>query len=139
MGHGVGLGARRGLPLLLVVAVIAGMVAVGAPAAAAGTREAPRFTHVATCPVTDNGSAVAEIVDASRNGRTLVYTDSENAAIGFVDIADPTAPRADGTLDVGGEPTSVAVAGRLVPGLRVHLHDRRVVGAGDDRGSHPGH
>jgi hypothetical protein len=72
-----------------------------AEATAAGHRGAPQFTHIATFDVTDNGSAVAEIVDATRNGRTLIHTDSDNEVIGFVDIADPAAPQADGTLGVG--------------------------------------
>jgi hypothetical protein len=52
---------------------------------------------------------VAEIVDATPDGRTLVYTDSESQRIGFVDILDPAAPRQVATLDMGGEPTSVAI------------------------------
>jgi hypothetical protein len=112
IGHDSVTGLRRRVRLLTVVLALAWMVVAGMPAAAAGQHGAPQFTHIATFDVTDNGSAVAEIVDATRNGRSLVYTDSDNEAIGFVDIADPTAPRADGTLDVGGEPTSVAVAGQ---------------------------
>ena len=53
---------------------------------------------------------VAEIVAALGNGRGLVYTDSDAELIGFVEIADPSAPVADGVVAVGGEPTSVAVA-----------------------------
>jgi hypothetical protein len=71
------------------------------------------FRRVATFPVFRNGTiedaAVAEIVAATSNGRLLVHTDSVNERVGFVDIADPSDPQADGVLDVGGEPTSVAV------------------------------
>ncbi|WP_372795728.1 hypothetical protein, partial [Pontiella sp.] len=43
------------------------------------------FQHVSTFDVmAGNGSAVAEIVDASKDGTQLVYTDSDNEAIGFV-------------------------------------------------------
>jgi hypothetical protein len=59
-----------------------------------------------------NGSAVAEIVDVSENGRTLVYTDAGNGEVGLVDIGDPGQPAGLGTIDVGGSPTSVAVRGR---------------------------
>jgi hypothetical protein len=32
---------------------------------------------------------VAEIIDASEDGRTLVYTDSETGHLGFIVIEDP--------------------------------------------------
>ena len=41
----------------------------------------------------------------------LVYTNSEQENLGFVDITDPSAPAALGALDLPGEPTSVAVSG----------------------------
>lgn len=72
------------------------------------------FVSVASFDVmAGNGSAVAEIVDVSPNGKQLVYTDSENEAIGFVDIRKPSKPAAAGTVAVGGEPTSLAVLGRF--------------------------
>ena len=46
---------------------------------------------------------------ASGDGRTLVYSDSPQGTVGFVDISDPYDPKGMGTIDVGGEPTSVAV------------------------------
>ena len=52
---------------------------------------------------------VAEIVAATPDGMTLVYTDSAQQEIGFVDISDPSAPAEIGKTPVGGEPTSVAV------------------------------
>ncbi|MCB1985527.1 MAG: esterase-like activity of phytase family protein [Burkholderiales bacterium] len=73
------------------------------------------FNRIATFPVylnTDiNLETVAEIVDASKDGKTLVYTDSETGKLGFVDIRKPAQPKALGAIDVGGEPTSVAVVG----------------------------
>ena len=73
------------------------------------------FNRIATFPVylnTDiNDETVAEIVDASKDGKTLVYTDSETEQLGFVDITKPAEPKPLGAIDVGGEPTSVAVAG----------------------------
>ena len=61
--------------------------------------------------IAGNGSAVAEIVDVSKNGKTLVYTDADNESVGFVDISNPRYPKGDGTLAVGGEPTSLAIVG----------------------------
>ena len=77
------------------------------------------FTRIATFPVckqlddtcnTDE-ETVAEIVDVTTDGTLLIYTDSPMDAIGFVDISNSANPTKNGTLDVGGEPTSVAVAG----------------------------
>ena len=78
------------------------------------------FRHVGTFHVPDNLLAneeptlvtSAEIVDVSRDGQTLLYTDSPGSRLGFIDIHDAHEPKAAGALDVGGEPTSVAVAGR---------------------------
>jgi len=73
------------------------------------------FQRIASFPVflnTDiNIETVAEIVAASEDGNTLVYTDGKTAKLGFVDITDPAKPVAAGTVYVGGEPTSVAVMG----------------------------
>ena len=55
--------------------------------------------------------AVAEIVAASTDGMTLIYTDSPQDQIGFVDITNIATPKAAGVLNMGGEPTSVAVVG----------------------------
>jgi len=56
---------------------------------------------------------VAEIVAATPDGMTLVYTSADRGLIGLVDIADPTRPRVIQTVDVRlggvGEPTSVAI------------------------------
>ncbi|XOV82862.1 MAG: esterase-like activity of phytase family protein [bacterium] len=64
--------------------------------------------------IAGNGSGVAEIVDVSRNNKQLVYTDSDNAQIGFVDIRRPRSPAGMGTVDVGGEPTSLVVLDPLI-------------------------
>jgi hypothetical protein len=53
----------------------------------------------------------AEIAAASTDGMTVIYTNSPKGEIGFVDITNPVAPKALGALDMGGEPTSVAVLG----------------------------
>jgi DNA-binding beta-propeller fold protein YncE len=52
-----------------------------------------------------------EIVDATEDGKTLVYTNSELGSIGFVDISNPSNPIGLGEMYVDGEPTSVAVRG----------------------------
>ncbi|OAP40473.1 alkaline phosphatase [Sinorhizobium glycinis] len=53
----------------------------------------------------------AEIISASEDGKTLVYTDSPGKRIGFIDITDARTPKAGGVVSFEGEPTSVAVAG----------------------------
>lgn len=77
------------------------------------------FNRIAVLPVCsqidancdDDTQTAAEIVAASADGMTLIYSDSPRKVVGFVDITDPRAPKAAGTLDLAGEPTSVAVVG----------------------------
>ena len=61
-----------------------------------------------------NTETAAEIVAASTDGNTLVYSNSPQGTIGFVDITDPAAPVGLGELDMDGEPTSVTVLGNYV-------------------------
>ena len=82
----------------------------------------PFFDRVAAFPValnlpqgTDPATPTsAEIVTASGDGMTLVYSDSPNRAIGFIDIAEPAAPAPLGSLAFDGEPTAVAALGGTV-------------------------
>ncbi len=71
------------------------------------------FNRIAVFPVFENSSIElqtnAEIVAASKDGKKLVYTDSELARLGFVDIRDPRYPEGAGFVQLNGEPTSVAV------------------------------
>lgn len=77
------------------------------------------FNRIASFPVCaqlgssceDDTETAAEIVAASTDGMTLIYTNSPKGEVGFVDIQNPSKPSAKGHLDVGGEPTSVAVIG----------------------------
>ncbi len=77
------------------------------------------FNRIASFPVVSNMAAgedtkresSPEIIDVTADGQTLVYTDSPLEAIGFVDITDAANPKPLGNMDLGGEPTSVAVLG----------------------------
>ena len=66
----------------------------------------------ATCNVDDE--TVAEIVTASNDGNTLIYTDGVQNSLGFIDITDAAMPKKMGTVVLAGEPTSVAVVGNYV-------------------------
>ncbi|WP_299199262.1 esterase-like activity of phytase family protein [uncultured Amphritea sp.] len=55
-----------------------------------------------------------EIIAASADGNTLVYSDSPFEALGFVDITDAKNPLAGGIVKLDGEPTSVAIGGQTV-------------------------
>ncbi len=55
----------------------------------------------------------AEIIAASDDGMTLIYTDSPLGVVGLIDITDATNPQAKGNVDMGGEPTSVTVVGNI--------------------------
>ena len=80
------------------------------------------FNRIASFPVAANIPAdkdqksvtSAEIITASEDGMTLVYSDSPLGVIGFIDISDAKAPKAGGVLAMDGEPTSVAVVGTKV-------------------------
>lgn len=69
------------------------------------------FRPVATFSVESapNNGAVAEIVDATPDGKVLIYTDSASGTVGLVDIQDPSQPVGQGAIAMGGEPTSVAI------------------------------
>ncbi|WP_159589335.1 esterase-like activity of phytase family protein [Chelativorans xinjiangense] len=77
------------------------------------------FNRVATFAVADNlpadmdaeSETSSEIITASEDGNTLIYSDSPLGAVGFIDITDPNAPKPGGLLKVDGEPTSVTVVG----------------------------
>ena len=92
-------------------------MALGAPASADAV-----FNRIASFPVNTNLPAdadqasptSAEIVTATQDGMTLIYSDSPGKSVGFVDIADPKNPKAAGMVRLEGEPTSVAVAGQKV-------------------------
>lgn len=81
------------------------------------TNDTRNFNRVATFPVCSQLDAqcntdietAAEIVAVSGDGNTLVYSDSPNNALGFVDILNPFSPMPSGMLALEGEPTSVAV------------------------------
>jgi len=103
----------------LLVACGGGSDAVPAPPAASVPNPNKFFNRTATFAVcAQKGSScesddetAAEIVAASEDGMTLVYTNSPKGEVGFVDITDIHAPKALGALAMGGEPTSVAVLG----------------------------
>mgnify|MGYP001792985232 CR=1 FL=1 len=88
-----------------------------ATAAFAPAHAEMNFNRISSFPVTSNFDGTvpdetsAEIIDATADGMTLVYTDSPAGVIGVIDITDPAAPAPKGTLAVEGEPTAVSVIG----------------------------
>ncbi|WP_343559748.1 esterase-like activity of phytase family protein [Kiloniella sp. b19] len=80
----------------------------------------PHFNRVSTFPVYENlasgedrkSETAAEILAAAKNGNLVIYSDSPMERLGFVNITDPSTPRADGFVQLDGEPTSVAVVGK---------------------------
>jgi len=80
------------------------------------------FNRVATFAVAENLPAEvekttptsSEIITATEDGNTLVYSDSPLGAVGFIDITDAKAPKAGGIVKIDGEPTSVVAAGGKV-------------------------
>lgn len=79
------------------------------------------FNRVATFATPDNMAegedrarvTSAEIISASPDGMTLIYTDSPVGVVGLIDITDPKAPKSLGNIDVGGEPTTAKIIGGM--------------------------
>jgi hypothetical protein len=79
------------------------------------------FNRVATFATPDNMAegedrarvTSAEIISASPDGMTLIYTDSPLGVVGLIDITDPKTPKALGNIDVGGEPTTAKIIGGM--------------------------
>lgn len=93
------------------------LLATTASLLAGSALAAPMFNRIASFPVELNvteGASSAEIIAASDDGMTLVYSDSPGGGIGFVDITDAKAPKAAGYLKLDGEPTSVTIVGDKV-------------------------
>lgn len=84
-------------------------------ATALPTFAASTFNRIASFPAALNAPEAeetsSEIISASQDGMTLVYTDSPAGGIGLIDITDPKAPKAGGFVTLDGEPTSVTVMG----------------------------
>ncbi|MDA5557564.1 esterase-like activity of phytase family protein [Shimia sp. MMG029] len=79
------------------------------------------FNRIASFPVVKNMAngedttreTSPEIIAATADGMTLVYTDSPLGVLGRIDITDPTQPKPLGNVALEGEPTSVGVFGDL--------------------------
>lgn len=80
------------------------------------------FERIASFPVNTNlptdtdqkTETSSEIISATEDGMTLVYSDSPLGAIGFIDISDAAAPKPSGIVMLDGEPTAVSVVGGKV-------------------------
>ena len=98
---------------------LATLTSVLAITAGAGLAQDMNFNRIASFPVASNMAegedtareTSAEIIAATADGMTLVYTDSPLGALGMIDITDPANPQPGGNIDLGGEPTSVTVIG----------------------------
>ena len=86
----------------------------------AGTAHAEmNFNRIASFETTRNMSAgedtnhetSAEIIAATDDGMTLVYTDSPLGVVGLIDITTPAQPAPLGNVALDGEPTAVAIHG----------------------------
>lgn len=102
-------------PISILLVTIASFLSV--VSTAEGTALFQRISTFSICEQIDPACNTDDATNAetiwyftsSSGGTSLVYTDSESENIGFVDITDPSAPKADGTVSLGGEPTTVRV------------------------------
>ncbi|MGI9508094.1 MAG: hypothetical protein ACR2QJ_01940 [Geminicoccaceae bacterium] len=105
--------------LSLAAALLASGLTSGCASGDIGNSQSPKtapepktFTKVGELSVAANDeSEAAEILAASTDEQTLLFTDSPAGKLGFVDISDASAPTAEDVLALDGEPTSVAVQG----------------------------
>ncbi|MCI4664631.1 MAG: esterase-like activity of phytase family protein [Neomegalonema sp.] len=101
--------------------IVKGALIAGAALLTAGSATAETFKRIESFEVIKNlpkgtdkkTESSPEIIAATADGKTLVYTDSPLKALGFIDIADPKNAKPLGTLALKGEPTSVAIAGGM--------------------------
>jgi hypothetical protein len=102
-------------PTLCLTSAIA-LLASGAMAQEMNFNRIASFPTVANMAEGEDTARVtsAEIITVSGDGMTLIYSDSPLGVIGFVDITDPAAPAALGSLALDGEPTSVAARDGVV-------------------------
>lgn len=88
----------------------AAVLAQTKPSTAAKSASQGGFAMVAHIPV----EGVAEIVAATPDGKTLIYTNAHAGTVGAVDISDPARPHKLPSTDVRlggvGEPTSLAIS-----------------------------
>ena len=99
--------SRPVLSLAAVLTATALPLTAAAAQAPAVDRNPPRsFSELTTFEVEGE---VAEILAVTPNGRTLLYTGSAEEELGLVDLSQPKQPKQLGTVQVDGEPTSVAV------------------------------
>ena len=102
--------------------LIVGAASVLALSAASAAHAQAHFNRIAAFPTPANlpgdvdpaTETSAEIIDATADGMTLVYSDSPLGAIGLIDISDPAQPQPLGSIALDGEPTAVATLGQTV-------------------------
>ncbi|MFP5487261.1 MAG: alkaline phosphatase, partial [Acidimicrobiia bacterium] len=97
---------------------VTGMAAFPASTGATGNSTPMYLEHAGTAflqlnqsadEIADEAPSSAEIIDFTANGKQLVYSDSLAGRIGFLDTSSVSDPVADGTVDLPGDPTSVAI------------------------------
>src|SRR5262245_38268777 len=79
-----------------------------------------QFERVSTFLACQNSScdtsvvkeATPEIITATDDGRTLIYTDAAQGSIGLIDIRNFNSPQPGGLIKTNGRPSSVVVRGR---------------------------
>ncbi len=90
---------------LVALPVAVGGALIGADVSALSSVYAQEFTQVGQYGVGEDSAA--EII--ASDGKILAYTNSDKGSVDFVNISDPSNPTAVISVDVGGEPTSVAI------------------------------
>jgi hypothetical protein len=104
----------------MIVSTRAALAAVLLASVAVPAQAEQVFNRIASFPVASNlpkgedKATSSEIITATKDGNTLIYSDAPGGTIGFIDITDAKAPKAGGSLAIDGEPNSVAAVGTKV-------------------------
>jgi hypothetical protein len=89
---------------------------------AGGATAEMNFNRIASFPVFSNMAeggdtsqeTSSEIITATEDGNTLIYSDSPLGVIGMIDITDAANPQPMGNIELDGEPTAVSALGGTV-------------------------
>ncbi|MFD2176212.1 esterase-like activity of phytase family protein [Veronia pacifica] len=104
------------MTFLAVACSVAAQGAIADITQPAGFERISSFSTVANLPADKSldSETSAEIIAATEEGNTLVYSDGPLGGLGIINITNPKQPVADGFIALQGEPTSVDVLNHTV-------------------------
>ncbi|MFC4307107.1 esterase-like activity of phytase family protein [Cohnella boryungensis] len=117
---------KKSLFTVLSASLVASTLFSGGSFAATKAKQVDSFRPLTTFSVP--GGGIAEIISATPDGNRLFYTSAGLGSIGVLDLTAPAKPKHLTSIEVGGEPTSVAVTPDGKTALAVVIVSKREVG-----------